>query len=111
MEISQRKQNGIAIVELKGKLDTLACPELEKKLCDIITETECRFLVDFSQLDFISSSGLRVLLIVAKQLKCANGKIVLCGLKKNIKEVFDIAGFSQLFKIFPSQAEAANELQ
>jgi len=111
MEISQHKENGVAVLTLKGRLDTLASPILEKKLCDLITETECRFLVDFSQLDFISSSGLRVLLLVAKQLKCVHGKIILCGLHKNVKEVFDIAGFSQLFKIFPSQNEAMKELQ
>jgi len=62
-------------------------------------------------LDFISSSGLRVLLTAGKQLKSVNGKMVLCSLKDHVKEVFDVAGFTMLFNMFSSQEEAIKKIQ
>ena len=110
MEITQAKQNGIVILELKGRLDTLSSSLLEKKLSDLIGEKEHKLSLDFSQLDFISSSGLRVLLAAGKQLKSVRGKMALCGLKEHVKEVFDVAGFTMLFHMFSSQEEAIKGL-
>jgi anti-anti-sigma factor len=109
MEIMQEKQNEIIILELKGRLDTLSSTELEKKLSDLIAENEHKLVLDFSQLDFISSSGLRVLLAAGKQLKNAHGKMVLCALNDHVKEVFDVAGFTMLFSLFPSPEVAVKE--
>lgn len=110
MEITQAEQEGIIMLELKGRLDTLSSSELERKLTDLITQKEYKLVLDFSQLDFISSSGLRVLLAAGKQLKSASGKMVLCALKEHVKEVFDVAGFTMLFSIFPSAEIALKEL-
>jgi len=111
MEITQAKESGIVILELKGRLDTLASSSLEKRLSDLIGGKEHKLALDFSQLDFISSSGLRVLLAAGKQLKSVRGKMVLCGLKDHVKEVFDVAGFTILFSMFPSREEAVKELR
>jgi anti-sigma B factor antagonist len=110
MEIAQAEQDGVVVLELKGRLDTLSSSELEKKLSDLIAQKEHKFVLDFSQLDFISSSGLRVLLAAGKQLKSVSGKMVLCALKEHVKEVFDVAGFTMLFSIFPSKEIALKEL-
>ena len=111
MEITQAKQNDIVILKLKGRLDTLSSSSLEKKLLDLSEQNENELIIDFSQLDFISSSGLRVLLMAGKKLKSVKGKIAFCTLKDHVKEVFDIAGFTILFHMFPSQEEAMKELQ
>jgi anti-anti-sigma factor len=63
-------------------------------------------VMDFSQVNFISSAGLRVILLVAKKLEQVKGKVKLCGLNATLKDVFEISGFSKLFEIVPSVNEA-----
>jgi anti-sigma B factor antagonist len=100
----------MAILELNGRLDSLSSPILEKRLLDLIANNERQLIIDFSQLSYISSVGLRVFLIASKQLKTVNGRMVLCGQSAEVKGIFDMTGFSQLFKIFPSQKEAMQEI-
>lgn len=111
MEIIEAKQNDITIIALTGRLDTLSSSSLEVKLLDTINKNQSKIIIDFSQLDFISSSGLRVLLTAGKQMKSAQGMLVLCSLKEHVKEVFDVAGFSMLFKMFSSREESIKELK
>ena len=65
-----------------------------------------RLIVDFSRLDFISSSGMRVLLIAAKALKAGEGTLVLCAMKNHIEEVFRISGFDRIIPIEESRESA-----
>jgi anti-sigma B factor antagonist len=99
MEISEKKVNEVNILILTGKLDTNTWPQLEGKIVPMIDSGETKFLIDCTHLDYISSAGLRVLLMAAKKLKNKSGKIVIASLKDHIKEVFDIAGFSTIFPI------------
>lgn len=62
--------------------------------------------IDLSQLDYISSAGLRVLLVVAKKVQQAKGKVVLFGLGPNVREVFSISGFDKIFAIRDDAAAA-----
>jgi len=110
MEILKTKQQGVLILALKGRLDTLASPAFEKEMFDLLAAKEDRLLIDCAGLDFISSSGLRVFIALARELKALQGRMVLCGLNPQVKEVFDITGFTQLLAIVPSQAEAIKEL-
>ncbi|MBI2470808.1 MAG: STAS domain-containing protein [Planctomycetes bacterium] len=111
MEITENKRNNIIILELKGNLNVMTTNLLEEKFTALIEHGERLLVVDFSRLDYISSAGLRVFLIAAKKLKNVNGKIALSSLKPQIKEVFDIAGFSSIFSIFNSQEDAVHGLQ
>lgn len=65
-----------------------------------------RVLVDLTGVHYISSAGLRVLLALAKDINRRQGVLRLCGLTETVREVFDIAGFSQIFQIYPTQEEA-----
>ena len=111
MEITEGKRGEIIILGLKGRLDASTSKGLEEKLVALTEGGEKRLVVDFSQLDYISSSGLRVLLVAAKSLTKANGKIVLSSLKDHIKEIFDMTGFSSIFPIYYSREEAINGCQ
>ncbi len=106
MEITQAQQGEIAILELAGHLDTNSSGILEEKFLALFDANENKIVVDFSKLDFISSSGLRVLLMAAKNAKRAHGKVVLCTLKEHVKYVFDTAGFTMLFPMFATQEQA-----
>jgi anti-sigma B factor antagonist len=106
MDITAEKLGDVTLLGIKGRLDASTANKLEEKLLASIDEGERRLALDCSQLDYISSAGLRVLLLAVKRVKGVNGKIVLCALKDQIKEVFDIAGFSSLFPSFATQEEA-----
>ena len=106
MKIQDHKKGSTAVVEVEGRLDSVTSNELEKKLLSLLQGGEKNLLIDFTGLDYISSAGLRVLLIAAKKTKAAGGRVVLANLVNNVKEVFEIAGFTGIFPIFQSQAEA-----
>ncbi len=106
MEIAETKRDGVVILGLTGRLDASTAPSLEAKVSASIADGNQRFVIDCGQLDYISSAGLRALLVAAKRLNASGGKIVLASLKDQIKEVFDIAGFSSIFQVYRSAAEA-----
>ena len=109
MEVIEKKQDGICILGLLGRLDSNTSPEFEKKIFEVIGDGTKSLIVDFESVDYISSAGLRVLLKAAKELKRSDGKIVLCSMKEYIKEVFEIAGFVSLFPIVSSVGDAVEE--
>ena len=100
MEIIEKKIGSISIIALGGRLDAYASSDVEQKLNALVDADEVRLVVNLERLDYISSSGLRVLLTSLKKVRKREGDIKLAGMKPHIKEVFDIAGFSQLFSIY-----------
>ena len=111
MEILQEQQGSIIILSLIGRLDANTSKDLEEKLLSLIETNNKRFIIDFTQLDYISSAGLRVLLMVAKKLKPLDGTITLTSLKDHIKEIFEIAGFLSIFKTFSGKGDALKQMQ
>jgi len=106
MEISVKTKENITILELDGRLDTTNYNEIEKKFDELIGNNQINILVDCEKLDYISSSGLRVLLKSLKSINSAKGKFILCSLQENINEVFEISGFTSIFQIFKNQEDA-----
>lgn len=106
MEVHEKKTGNYLVVNLSGRLDSSNYGELEKKLFEFIEKGEKQIVVDCSALIYISSSGLRVLLMALKKITSVGGKFYLCSLQENIREIFDIAGFSSIFKLFETVEEA-----
>lgn len=104
MTINVEKKDKYCIIGITGRLDASTSGEFEEQLIKKLDEGEVDIVINFGDLDYISSSGLRVLLVGAKKLKAANKKMVLAGLKKHIYEVFEIAGFTPIFEIVDSIA-------
>ena len=100
MEIIEKKIGSIIIIALGGRLDAYASSDVEQKLNALVDADEVRLVVNLERLDYISSSGLRVLLTSLKKVRKREGDIKLACMKPLIKEVFDVAGFSQLFSIY-----------
>ena len=96
---------------LAGHLDAITSVDADHELSEMIAEGKIKLLLDLAKLDYISSAGLRVLLVAAKQLQQKNGQIVLCSMTVSVKEVFEISGFSSIFKIFPTVADALEFMQ
>jgi len=109
MEINSRKENGVTIVKIVGRLDAASAPDFSKQFTDLISQGEMTFVLDFSDLVYISSAGLRSILIVAQELRKKSGKLLIASLKDIVREVFEISGFIQLFQIFDTAGQAVGQ--
>ena len=106
MKIVNTVHDDIMQISLEGHPDAVTSVEADSEITRIIEAGQIKLLIDLSELTYISSAGLRVLLVAAKQLQQKAGKIVLCSMTPGVKEVFEISGFSSIFKIFPSVDDA-----
>jgi anti-sigma B factor antagonist len=104
--IEQEQQGAVRILALSGRLDTETSADLELALQDLQAAGANHFLIDMTAIGYVSSAGLRVLLALAKQLDGGRGSLRLCELNAAVMQVFDVAGFSKLFSIYPTRAAA-----
>lgn len=108
MEIDNDSGQNISLLRLKGKLDFTSSSEFEQKFNIMVSEGGKKFIFDLSEVDYMSSAGLRLLLIATKK---TNGNIVLNCVKDSVKQVIDIAGFISMFKFSNNIDEAADMLK
>ena len=90
----------------RGRIDSATGPAFEKDVLLQIDGGQRRLLLDFADLVYISSAGLRIVLIAAKRMKMVGGKLALCSLNPQIAEVFEISGFSRILDIHTSRDTA-----
>ena len=110
MEISEEKREEIKIFSLSGRLDSNTSPQLETRINEALENGSKQLIINFQDLDYISSAGLRVILKATKDLKRSDGKIMLCSMQDYVKEVFEIAGFDTFLPIVPSMDEAVEKI-
>ena len=94
------------IISVIGRMDAMTAPEFEQSLSELISKGERTFLVNLSRLDYISSAGLKSILVITKQLKAGNGELLFSGLRGPVDEVFKISGFNSIFRIFNDEEGA-----
>jgi anti-anti-sigma factor len=110
MEIVKRKEKDAMVISVKGRLDAVTSPVLEKDLTELMAGGEKFLVVDLGDLDYISSAGLRTILASTKRLKEKQGKLLLASLQSVVKEVFEISGFSSIIPIYESVDSALSSL-
>jgi anti-sigma B factor antagonist len=106
MEIIEESQSGVNIFKLNGRLDSNTSQGFEKKIFQAIDDGSKSMLIDFKDLEYISSAGLRVILKATKALKREEGKMMLCDMQDYVKEVFEIAGFDSFLTIVGTMDDA-----
>jgi len=106
MEITTRDEGDTKIVLLNGKLDTNTTPAAENEINALLDGGASKLLLNFEQISYISSSGLRLLLATAKRLKGTGGELKVCSLNEMATEVFEISGFSSILNVFTSEQDA-----
>ena len=97
LNIVKAIENGKAAFALEGRLDTVTAPELEKELKGSL-EGVSELTLDFKQLEYISSAGLRVLLAAQKTMN-KQGEMRLMNVNETIMEIFEVTGFSDILTI------------
>lgn len=106
MTIDEERQGSALILTLTGKLDGATCPPLEQRFTELLAGDVAKLVIGLAQLDYISSAGLRVLLVAAKKMKSKGGSVALYALQPQIFDVFKISGFGAIFPIHPDRAAA-----
>jgi len=106
MKIDKEEKEGAVIVSITGRIDTSGSAEVSEALKSVIESGMKKIVVNFSHVEYISSSGLRVFISALKQLKGTEGSLVLCELKPFVYEVFDLAGFTRIFVICDTVTDA-----
>ncbi len=106
LSVTHEREGALAIVHLRGRIDSATASEFETQLGTLFADPPDALIIEMTELDYISSAGLRVLLVVAKRAKAEGRPLVLCNLAPGIQEVFDVSGFTAIFNIATTRAEA-----
>ena len=111
MEISEKSEQGCLLMVLTGRLDGNSSPATQERVLRVIERGDKKLLLDLAGVDYVNSAGLRIFMMAAKKIKVAGGKLALCGMTPNVRELFDIAGFLTLIPSYPSREEGFAALQ
>ena len=99
MAFEQQQVGSVQVVRLSGRLDGSNAPELERALQALLAAGTTRLLIDLGRLDFISSAGMRIVLMAGKGLRAQQGRLALSGVRGMVKEIFEVSGFLTLFEV------------
>lgn len=99
MNITDTKTDKAIIVKIEGRIDAVTTSDAENYFNKLVVDTNDHIIVDCKDLDYINSSGLRILIMSLKKQKAKNKEMLLANLQKNIKDVFKFSGFTNLFDI------------
>lgn len=111
MELIDSTDGAVTILSVKGRLDSVTAPILDGSLSGMLAAPGRRLLVDLSQLEYISSAGFRILLLAAKRADENGGQIALCGVSGKVRQLFDLGGFLDLFRICNTRDEGLAALR
>lgn len=103
--VTDKRDNGI-LLEVSGRMDAVTSSEFEKAALNVINDGEKMIVVDLSDLEYISSAGLRSILVSAKKQKSVGGVMQFCGLTGMVEEVFSVSGLINMFKVSSTVDEA-----
>ena len=105
MEIHKERVGDTYVVTASGRLDGIYSTAFANLVGELVTDTNPKILIDFTDVDFVTSAGLRALLLLVKKAKATGGVFALCGVNEQVREVLDITGFSSMLSIHAGRAE------
>ena len=110
MEINAEHVDGLLLAKPKDRIDGSNSRVFEEALLEAIGDNGGSVVLDFEDLRYISSAGLRAILLTAKKVKVKDGQLVLCSLSESIKEVFELSGFDKIIPIYEDRGAAVSAL-
>ena len=111
MKIDKRKDDNLTVLKPHGRLDSQDGPVFEQTIEKTIESGNSSIVIDMSEISYISSHGLRVILTGAKLAKAAGGRLAICSSQEIVKKVFDITGVGTLIGIYREYADAVGSVQ
>lgn len=111
MSVTNSQEGGVAVITVSGRLDSNESQGLEEKVLEVLELGGAKLLFDFNELEYINSSGLRILVMAYQRLKKkSDGSVAICGLRDYIQEIFEISGYDRLFLIFRNKEDALGKI-
>ncbi len=110
MDIATERRDGVLSVLVSGRIDGSNAAAFEEAAKAAMEDSDRAVVMDLEKLSYISSAGLRVLLMIAKSLSGRGAKLVLCSLSDQIREVVEISGFDKIIPVRASRADALASL-
>ncbi len=110
MDIKIDLEKGVNIISLNGNLDGNSAQEVQDQIIPILAGDSC-LVFNLENCPYVSSAGLRVLLVIAKKLANSGGKGALANVPDEVKDVMEMTGFDNIFKTFSSINEAILDIQ
>ena len=105
MDVVESSADGVTIVEPRGRMDTTGAKPFGDRVVALIRSGSQRVLIDLKHIQYISSAGFRALLIANKQSAETKGKLVLCGMSAEVRRMFELGAFLDLFTICATRDE------
>jgi len=111
MQIAESRDGEVLVLALEGRLDAATAAAFEERLLARIADGERRIAVDAGAISYVSSAGLRVFLMAARRLAPPDAGFAVAALQPQVREVFDVAGFSSVLSLHPSLDAAVAALR
>ena len=111
MEINTERDGATLIARTVGRVDGTNAAEFQDALKNVIAPEDQAVILDFEDLSYISSAGLRVILLTAKDMRTANVKLAVCSPSQSVRDVFVISGFDQIFDVHDSRQAALSAVK
>ncbi|MFC1669700.1 STAS domain-containing protein [Spirochaetota bacterium] len=112
MPVETKKINNTLIIYIKKKLDVNTSPTVEEKIIDVIkSASQDNFIVNLKEVEYINSTGLKIFVTVLHMLRGTHKKIVICNINNEIKNLFDVSGLMDIYKIFENENAAISSFE
>jgi anti-sigma B factor antagonist len=106
-ELSRR----VTVIAVAGHLDAVTVTELESKFRELMAAASYRWIIDMTRLEYISSAGLGSFIGVLEEVRSHGGDILFAGLTPKTEKIFQVLGFTRIFRLFPGEREAVEEFE
>jgi anti-sigma B factor antagonist len=106
MELSTQEYKRVAVVEISGRIDAARAPDLEAELQELLSKGHQNLILDMAKVEFVSSSGLRVMLTARKSAQKSGGDLSIAQPSERVKDTLDIAGLDVIFKTYEDRETA-----
>ena len=106
MELSTQEYKRVAVVDISGRIDAARAPDLEAKLQELLSKGHKNLILDMAEVEFVSSSGLRVMLTARKSAQRSGGDLSIARPSQRVKDTLDIAGLDVIFETFEDREAA-----
>jgi|SRR5689334_12943348 anti-anti-sigma factor len=111
MDVIEQAAGSVTVVEPRGRIDSVTAKEFGERLAKLLGAGRHRLVIDLKSISYISSAGFRQLLIVNRSTQEKNGKLALCGVAGEVKRLFDIGAFGDLFSICATREDGIASVQ
>jgi anti-anti-sigma factor len=111
LEIVESSEDGVAVLEVRGRISSTTAPGLQERLCAAASGGHAGVVVDLKHVAYISSAGFRALLLGARAGSNSGCGLALCGVTGEVQRLFDISGFDSAFDLFHTREECIARLR